>query len=445
MNNSPHVLLINPWIHDFAAYDFWAKPFGVLVLAALLRHHDIKVSYIDCLDRFHPRMTKTNPKNRNGRGPYLKSRIPKPLGLIDIQRHYSRYGIKPAWFWEDIKKVSRPDLILVTSMMTYWYPGVHETIKILRQHWPDVPLVLGGIYATLCHEHARLTSGADLVFKGQAETSLLKLVEQFTGYHPRDQFDPDNLNTYPFPAFDLQTHIGYVPLLTSKGCPFSCVYCAAKVLNPDRRTRQPDKVVEEIVYWHHQWGVKDFVFYDDALLMQAEKHAAPLFEGVIRAGLKIQFHTPNALHIRWLTREMADLMYRAGFKTIRLGLETTSTNQLSERDTKASMEEYHQAIASLQAAGFHKNQIGVYLMVGLPNQSQKEIIDSIQTVKNSKAQPLLAHYTPIPHTALWRDAVTTSRYDLPSDPIYTNNAIFPCQKDLFSWQTISRLKALASE
>ena len=76
--------------------------------------------------------------------------------------------------------MSRPDLILVTSMMTYWYPGVQETIKILRQHWPDVPLVLGGIYATLCHEHARLTSGADLVFKGPVESNLLKLVEQFT-------------------------------------------------------------------------------------------------------------------------------------------------------------------------------------------------------------------------------------------------------------------------
>ncbi|MGD2036453.1 MAG: B12-binding domain-containing radical SAM protein, partial [Desulfobacterales bacterium] len=53
----PHILLVNPWIHDFAAYDFWAKPLGLLYLAALLRSHGLSVSYIDCLDRFHPRAT----------------------------------------------------------------------------------------------------------------------------------------------------------------------------------------------------------------------------------------------------------------------------------------------------------------------------------------------------------------------------------------------------
>ncbi|MGI9568270.1 MAG: B12-binding domain-containing radical SAM protein, partial [Desulfobulbia bacterium] len=62
MKNAPHALLVNPWIHDFAAYDFWAKPLGLLTLAALLRRHGYIVSYIDCLDRFHPRAKKTKPK-----------------------------------------------------------------------------------------------------------------------------------------------------------------------------------------------------------------------------------------------------------------------------------------------------------------------------------------------------------------------------------------------
>ena len=77
----PHILLVNPWIHDFAAYDFWAKPMGLLTVASLLRHHGVRVSYIDCLDRFHPKVPKTNPGARFGRGPYLKIRIPRPSGL----------------------------------------------------------------------------------------------------------------------------------------------------------------------------------------------------------------------------------------------------------------------------------------------------------------------------------------------------------------------------
>ena len=96
-NHAPHVLLVNPWIHDFAAYDFWAKPYGLLSLAAILREQDVNVSYMDCLDRFHPRMPKSDPSARHGRGPYLKRAIEAPGGLASIRRTYSRYGILPEW------------------------------------------------------------------------------------------------------------------------------------------------------------------------------------------------------------------------------------------------------------------------------------------------------------------------------------------------------------
>ncbi|RLC23795.1 MAG: B12-binding domain-containing radical SAM protein, partial [Deltaproteobacteria bacterium] len=53
--DTPNILLVNPWIHDFAAYDFWAKPLGLLSLASILRQHGFSITYIDCLDRFHPK------------------------------------------------------------------------------------------------------------------------------------------------------------------------------------------------------------------------------------------------------------------------------------------------------------------------------------------------------------------------------------------------------
>jgi len=175
-HDTPHILLINPWIHDFAAYDFWAKPMGLLTIAAILKHHNISVSYIDCLDRFHPKAPKTDPSARDGRGPYLKTRLPKPAGLDDVPRYYSRYGIKPQWFREDLLKQRQPDLVLITSLMTYWYPGVRETIETIRSIFQQTPIVLGGIYARLCHDHAKTNSGADHVAAGPAEKNLFALV-----------------------------------------------------------------------------------------------------------------------------------------------------------------------------------------------------------------------------------------------------------------------------
>jgi len=66
----------------------------------------------------------------------------------------------------------RPDIVLVTSMMTYWYPGVFEAIRIISDLLPGTPVVLGGNYATLCRDHAVQNSGADVVLPGEGERIL---------------------------------------------------------------------------------------------------------------------------------------------------------------------------------------------------------------------------------------------------------------------------------
>lgn len=88
--------------------------------------------------------------------------------------------------------------------------------------------------------------------------------------------------------------------------------------------RDPLKVVEEIEYWTSQFQVKNIAFYDDALLMEPSKHIIPILKEIIKRGIKCNFHTPNALHIREIDQEAAELLFRSGFKTIRLGLETSN-------------------------------------------------------------------------------------------------------------------------
>ena len=441
--NAPHILFINPWIHDFAAYDFWANPLGLLTLAGIVSAHGCAVSYIDCLDRFHPRAPKSDPSARYGRGPYLKTEIPNPPMMPDVPRKFSRYGIKPEWFRESLTAVSRPDLICLTSLMTYWYPGVQETISHIRDIFPETPIVLGGIYAGLCTEHAVSESGADRIVTGPGEAAILDLVAETTGFSVSPKFDPDRLDTYPYPAFDLQNKIAYAPLMTSRGCPFSCAYCASRFLNPNRMLRTPESVLEEVYFWHKSHGVTDFVLYDDAFLVDAESHAIPILEGIVKSGMPLRFHTPNALHIRSITRDTARLMFETGFTSLRLGLETTAFAERSEIDRKVTAEEFRSAVLHLQDAGFKKDQVGAYLLAGLPGQSMQALEESIQIVKKSGVTPVLAYYSPIPHTDLWEKAVAASRYDLSVDPVFTNNAIMPCQKEPFSWETIAALKQLA--
>ena len=254
----PHILLINPDIHDFAAYDYWAKPIGLLMLAARLRQQGYDVSYIDCLDRFHPKMDsqaiRQATRARHGRGPYLKTAIANPPGLEHIPRRFSRYGIKTKWLMHDLMALPTVDLILVTSMMTYWYPGVRETIAIVRTRFPNTEILLGGIYATLCAAHARVEVGADEVVTGPGITTIDTLVAGRIGkaappasnihHHP---------DAWPRPAYDLQHRLAYIPILTAAGCPYHCTSCASKQLYPGYRRRSVQGVLEEIFFWHQPW------------------------------------------------------------------------------------------------------------------------------------------------------------------------------------------------
>ncbi|MBU0465538.1 MAG: radical SAM protein [Proteobacteria bacterium] len=440
--DSPHILCINPWIHDFAAFDFWAKPLGLLSIAAILREKGLTVSFLDCLDRFHPKETQTAKVLWDGRGPLRKTKIPLPCGLENIDKQFSRYGIKPQWFASDLKQIRKPDLIFVTSLMTYWATGVKETLEMVKEICPHVPIVLGGIYASLCFEHAKQNTRADLVIKGPGEPHLKKILKEFTGFEIDDADLSGDLDAFPYPALDLQHKIAYAPILTSRGCPFSCEYCASSFLEPELRQRSPENVFKEIEHWHQGHGVKNFAFYDDALLINAKQFAFPLFEKIIASKIDVFFHTPNALHIKPITEQAAQLMFKAGFKTIRLGLETDDFSKNRSHDKKVGGNDFYTAVEHLKAAGFTKNQVGAYLLCGLPGQNIDELERSIRLVKDTGILPVLAYYTPIPHTPMWETAVKHSKFDLFKHPVFTNNTLFPCVNSPQEIERISQLKNL---
>ena len=455
--DTPHILCVNPWIHDFAAFDFWLTPLGLLSLAAILRENGMGVSYVDCLNRFHPRRKKPVKMAWDGRGPFLKTPVDwenvMPEGVIcphDIPNAFCRYGIEPDWFREDLKKLEaqrgQPDLIFVTSLMTYWASGAAETIAILKEVFPRVPVVLGGKYASLCPDHAKAHSGADIITQGPGETALNEIFTSTLGAPLENIPHLNEMDAAPFPALDLIQEangtLPHVPLITSRGCPFSCEYCASSVLEPRMRERSPDKIFEEICHWHQNYGVQNFALYDDAFLIHAEKRAFPLMEKLIAAGLNIHLHTPNALHIREITPKAADLMFRSGFKTIRMGLETTDFSKERHHDHKVKAGEFARALDALKKAGFTHDQVGAYLLCGLPGQDPEEVAHSMEQVRKMDIIPTLAFYTPIPQTPVWPQALASARFDIGQHPVFTNNSLFPCVPRLEDRQRISQLKKL---
>jgi hypothetical protein len=91
---TPKILLVNPPIYDFAAYDFWLKPYGMLTVAGYLRGK-AEFKLFDYLDRLHPFVAKHRglESDRWGRGRFYCKKISSPAALGAIPRYYRRFGL----------------------------------------------------------------------------------------------------------------------------------------------------------------------------------------------------------------------------------------------------------------------------------------------------------------------------------------------------------------
>ena len=426
------VLCIHPWIYDFAAYNLWIEPLGLLTVAAALRRAGHEVALIDCLDRHHPRApAPRSTRDVYGCGQFSKVELRKPAVLAHIPRRWGRYGLPAEVFEAELDAQPRPDAVLVTSMMTYWYPGSFEAIRRVKAHWSSVPVALGGVYATLCADHARQHSSADAVLVGPGEREAVEWVEQVTG---RDVGVPalDDL----VPAHDLRRPQGYVAVLTARGCPFNCPYCAVHqlcegVFSP----REPDRVVDEISWCVKDLGAQDVAFYDDALLADAERHIYPILDSILAQGLHVRFHTPNGLHARFIDRPLAFKMREAGFVSLRLGLETADPAQQARDGYKVDDEAFARAVEMLFAAGFSAREVAAYVLAGRPGHHMEDVRATVRFAHRMGVLVHIAQFSPIPSTAEWDVAVEMGCIGPDADPLLHNNSTYPCG-DASAWEAL---------
>lgn len=410
-------LLVNPWIYDFAAFDFWLKPLGLLYLASILRENGFQVTLLDLLDRRSPGHPTVKDR-RYGTGNFYSRRVEKPMVLKDVNRYYKRYGIPIDYFTQRLEETVCPDMVFMTCTMTFWYPGLFEAVRIVKSRFPHVPVIVGGIYATLCYEHAKRFCGADSVIRGNAEKGLDFL--KISGYR--------NLDELPYPAYDLYPQLDYVCILTSRGCPFRCTYCASNIVSGPFYQRNPSKVADEMEYYYWQLGVRDIVFYDDALLWRPREHIEEILDEIIRRKIRSRFHVPNGLHPRFVEERLAHKMKRANFTSLYLSLETSNRRRQLSTGGKVANKDLILALNNLEKAGYSRKEVIVYVLAGMADQSSREVAETCLFVNSLGAKVHLAEYSPIPGTADWRKMRTDGRIGS-LDPLLQNNSICPLWRE----------------
>lgn len=404
------ILLVNPPVYDFTAYDFWVRPLGVLTAAGLFGG-DCETSLFDFLDRFHPGAgAKVKAGNgRFNRGPYPAKRVKKPEVFSGIPRIYKRHGLAGSLFESFLGEKGPFEFAIIQTMMTYWYEGVDEVIKTLRKFSPGCRIILSGFYARACAGHAE-TLAPDHIITDCDFSDLFDILQTAPGpYRP--------------PAWGLYPHLPAGVMKLTHGCPCKCTYCAAPLTGPAFTTRPLEHAITDL----HKLldiGARDIAFYDDALLHRPGLIFKPFLEYVIDKGIneKVNFHTPNALHCRHLDGPIARLMVRAGFKTFYLGVESGSDSFHKRTGSKVTADETANAVQNLLDAGASPQSITAYEMLGHPLGDLQRIENSMRFVNSLGVRVMLSDFSPIPGTP---DGELCRQYVDLNEPLTHNKTFFP--------------------
>ncbi len=421
---TPKILLVNPPIYDFTAYDFWLKPYGLLSVAGFLRGK-VDFKLFDYLDRSHPFETKQKELESDqwGRGRFYCERIGAPPACLEqIPRYFRRFGLPRNMFVDFLKEQGPFDFAFIQTTMTYWYQGIQEVIKDVRKAWPETKIVLGGNYVSLCRSHAQKL-GADFL----VESNNLEPLWAYLG------LSPDLKQQALWQAYEkLDTGV----LRLSDGCPFNCTYCSVPKFFGTFRARPFERSLAELELLVKR-GVDNIAFYDDALLFDAKKVLIPFLEEMLKRGINVHFHSPNGLNIRFITPEVAEMMVKAGFKTFYLGFESASLQWQKQTGSKVSAPELSQAVKLLRTAGAEPANITAYQILGHPLTDIQQLEASMHFVNSLGIRGMLADFSPIPGTP---DGELCRKWVDMDEPLMHNKTVFPII--LLGFDEVNRLKDL---
>lgn len=335
------------------------------------------------------------------------------------QRAYS--GDDP---WGEIEAAIRaeaPD-VLGLSVLTANRAAAARLATMAKEIDPAMTVVLGGVHPTLLPEDTlRDVPDADYVVRGEGEITALELLRALPdgdlyaiaglawrkddGSVVLSEPRPPNrqLDKLPFPLRenlvwpdDIQPAF-YQALMTIRGCPYKCLYCAIPMFNERSiRTRSPDNVADEIQVMVDQYGAT-YLFFHDPVYTVNRKRTLALCAELKRRGLAL----PHCIQTRPenVDAELLDAMKDAGLHTVFFGIESGSPQTLARMNRRMSPDRIRESVALASERGI---RLGGFFMVGLPWEDEPEMRVTQDFARSLDLDMLvLSSASPFPGTELW--------------------------------------------
>ena len=324
-----------------------------------------------------------------------------------------KQGLTQAQFADRLAGLN-PNIVGVTAMMDKYGPSAHTAARIAKEH--GATTIIGGVYATVNTEQAAADPNVDTVVKGEGERVLRDYLLGNTSGKILVAGRVNNLDAIPLPAYDLIEYadytvsaprksvdrpaaLPYARMLTSRGCPFGCVFCQVEqIAGKQFRARSVDNVLNEMEWLRDRHGIKSLMFDDDNMLIDRQR-AIALFNGMVERGLTMPWVMTATAAFK-LNEELVAAMAASGCVYVDIAIESGTDRVLHEIIRKPlDLGKAKDVVRMLQAAGIY---VAANVILGFPSETWDEIRTTLDY-----ADKLGADYTkvfaaiPLRNTRLW--------------------------------------------
>ncbi|MFO7981592.1 MAG: radical SAM protein [Candidatus Aminicenantes bacterium] len=358
---------------------------------------------------------------------YSQFELPR-LGIYILGALMKKRGWDVDMIYEEKEKIDYSDFDSVDmvgiSTITSTAPRAYKIADRIRDL--GIPVIMGGPHVTFLSEEA--LEHADFVIRGEGEDALMKFMDAWEGdsdyssvpslsykkdgksFHNPKGPVIDDLDKIPFPDFgdaytnNVRNKRQTIPVQTSRGCPFNCEFCSVTgMFGKKFRFRSTQNVIEELKKYNKKHN--HIFFYDDNFAAN-RKRMKFLLESMIKENFKFDWSTQVRVNVA-KHEDLLKLMYKAGCRTLYIGLESVNPQSLRSMKKNQTVEQIKEGVKVIQK---HRIRIHGMFVFGFDDDDWQTVKKTIKFAKKagiSSSQFLIL--TPLPGSQLYNRIVSQGR------------------------------------
>lgn len=298
-----------------------------------------------------------------------------------------------------------PDIVGI-GLMTVESDFAFDLARQVKSIKKDVQLIFGGPHCAHDPKYILHDPNVDIMVIGEGELTIVELLEtlkqkkdldsvngiafkkngDYIKTLPREKItDLDSL-TQEYGLLDVVRYFNFacsheylpatrrfMPLTTSRGCPFTCIYCH-DIFGKDIRYVSPETMLKEMKFLQDTYGVNEFHILDDSFNIDM-KRAKKIFDLIVERGMNVKISFPNGVRADYIDDEMVEKMKAAGVYRVALGIESGSLRIQKMISKSLDIKILKQVVSKLTQANISVNG---FFMLGFPGETREEMEQTIR-------------------------------------------------------------------